>query len=112
MTKIGKPEQGIVMLANQYFEGKIIENEQYKRVFPWSLDNRDLATFDEQIFLCPKWTLYKILKYQIKLMEFRQDHFKFKMVQSNSQDGLMLQKANDDFCNVISHLRFLNSASK
>ena len=28
MTKIGKPEQGIVMLANQYFEGKIIENEQ------------------------------------------------------------------------------------
>ena len=72
----------------------------------------DLATFDEQIFLCPKWTLYKILKYQIKLMEFRQDHFKFKMVQSNSQDGLMLQKANDDFCNVISHLRFLNSASK
>lgn len=45
-------------------------------------------------------------------MEFRQDHFKFKMVQSNSQDGLMLQKANDDYCNVISHLRFLNSASK
>ena len=57
------------------------------------------------------WCLYKQIKYQSKLIELRQDHFKFKMVSMLSQDynsdAKMLQRANDDLCNQIYHLHFI-----
>ena len=63
------------------------------------------------MFLDHIWCLYKSIKYQIRLVEFRQDHFKFKMVSMISKDynydAKMLSKANDDLSNLICHLYFL-----
>ena len=51
------------------------------------------------------WCLYKRLKYSARLIEFKQDLLKYKMVGMLSKDfnidAALLQKANDEFCNLL-----------
>lgn len=64
--------------------------------------------FDTYIFLDQTWYLYKKIKYTCRLIEFKQDQLKFKMVsiigQDFNQDANALQKANDELYNQIYHL--------
>lgn len=36
MTKIGRPEESILLLISHYFENKIINDEQFNALFPFS----------------------------------------------------------------------------
>ena len=86
LTKIGRPEQAIIVLSNRFFRNRIIDDEQLNKLFPFSASQQNLMSFDTYIFLDQTWYLYKKIKYTSRLIEFKQDHLKFKMVSMLSQD--------------------------
>ena len=100
LTKIGRPEQSVIQLSNKYFQNKIINDENFNKMFPYSAKQQNEFDFGSTIFMDPLWCLYKQMKYTSRLIEFKQDHFKFKMISMLSQDynhdAQMLNKAKDD----------------
>ena len=55
------------------------------------------------MFIDNLWCLYKKIKYNTRLIEYKQDNLKFKMINMLSRDynidAALLQKSNDDLCN-------------
>ena len=62
LTKIGRPEQAVIQLCNRYFFHKIIDDEQYNQMFPFSA-KQQTVTFETAIFIDQMWCLYKQIKY-------------------------------------------------
>ncbi len=66
------------------------------------------------MFLNHSWCLYKLMKYNCRLTEFKQDHLKFRMVSMFSKDynvdAALLQRCNDNICNIIWHLTSIINA--
>ena len=36
LTKIGRPEHSVIQLSNKYFQNKIINDENFNKMFPYS----------------------------------------------------------------------------
>ena len=114
LTKIGRPEQAVITLNNRFFQNKVIDDEEFNRKFPFSAKEQNALLLDRMLFIDHTWCLYKSIKYQCKLIEFKQDHYSFKMLSmiSNDQqyDAEMLQKANVELTNQLFHLNFITKA--
>ena len=71
LTKIGRPEQAIIQLCNRYFQNKVIDDEQFNKLFPFSASQQNVLSFDTHIFLDQTWYLYKKIQYTCRLIEFK-----------------------------------------
>ena len=80
LTKTGRPEQAIILLSNRVCSRSLIEDEEFRQLFPFSSKQLSTLEFDSDVFISRAWCLYKLIKYKFKLTELKQEHYRFKMV--------------------------------